>query len=195
MASNYTIKLLRAATPGIQFLSVIRGQRGGFGTGWAVLAASDIPQASAQGEKQITLPANSLLFPILANLEKILTPTQPPPLPNSILCMIFLVFADLPPGSNFPEHSSLFFSVFYSGFPNVILGSGKWRPPPHSNPPFKSKFNCLWHHVWLLRATRQSGRDCGVQRASTNSLFFSLPFSQCLLLFHTCFPLVLNLPA
>lgn len=46
------------------------------------------------------------------------------------------------------------------------------HPPPP--PPFaasKPKFNCLWHHVWLLWATRQPGRDCEVQWASTNSLF------------------------
>lgn len=69
----------------------------------------------------------------------------------------------------------------------------QWKvtpPLPPSRPPlFKSKFNCLWHHVSLLRATRQPGRDCGVQRASTNPLsLFSLPFSQSLLLFHACRP-------
>ena len=43
------MELLRAAPLRIRFLSLIRGQSGGFGTGGAVLAASDIPQASAPG--------------------------------------------------------------------------------------------------------------------------------------------------
>lgn len=47
----------------------------------------------------------------------------------------------------------------------------------------KSKFNCLWHHVWLLWATRHPGRDSGLQRTPTNSLF-SLTASSDLLTFN-----------
>lgn len=47
MLSGFTVKLLRAATPGIEFRSLITGQSAGFGTNRAVLAASDILQAAA----------------------------------------------------------------------------------------------------------------------------------------------------
>lgn len=48
---------------GIQFLSVIRGQSGGFGTGRSVPAPAMIPQASVQLKQQISrsLTVNSVL--------------------------------------------------------------------------------------------------------------------------------------
>lgn len=56
--SGFTLKLLRAATAGIQFPSLITGPSAGFGTGPAVLAAADIPQAAAE-RKQQTVPAST----------------------------------------------------------------------------------------------------------------------------------------
>lgn len=44
-------------------------------------------------------------------------------------------------------------------------------------PPLKFKFNWLWHHVWLLRVTRQSGRGfsvCGVMLKLSPSLLFHI---------------------
>lgn len=44
-------------------------------------------------------------------------------------------------------------------------------------PPLKFKFNWLWHHVWLLRVTRQSGHGfsvCGVMLKLSPSLLFHI---------------------
>lgn len=125
--------------------------------------------------------------PILANQDKVWAPSTKFYLP------FFpthdpLVFADNSSSwLQLPWPPSLFLSR--SPFPRLYqCNPWQWKATPplsFSNPPSKSEFNCLWHHVWLLWATRQSGRDCGVQRASTNSLPLFFPS---LWLFHTRSP-------
>lgn len=119
-------------------------------------------------------PGRAAIAPPLIERERVLTPLDLRLSSTNSASLLpthdSLVLVDklLPLAQTSLNPLPLFLSLSHSGSPSVILGSGEW--PPLSNPPFESKFNCLWHHVWLLRATRQPGRDCGVQRASTNSL-------------------------
>lgn len=103
VGSGYTVKLRRAATLGIQFLSLIRRQSEGFGTDRAVLAASDMPRPGesrdSQHLRQQTLSPPPHKKKIRKPRESFKTLKPPSILHHSTLLWCLKIIP--PPGSNF----------------------------------------------------------------------------------------------